>query len=31
FFQGDARRRHVRLVYRRTGAGTDWRRELLWP
>lgn len=29
FFQGDARRRHVRLVYRRTG--TDWRTELLWP
>ncbi|MFG2565329.1 pyridoxal 5'-phosphate synthase [Streptomyces sp. NPDC048567] len=35
FFQGDARRRHVRLRYRRTadvttGAGT-WERELLWP
>ncbi|MFF2997181.1 pyridoxal 5'-phosphate synthase [Streptomyces sp. NPDC057950] len=29
FFQGDARRRHVRLVYRRTG--TDWHTELLWP
>lgn len=29
FFQGDARRRHVRLVYRRTG--TSWRTELLWP
>ena len=29
FFQGDARRRHVRLRYRREGA--DWRRELLWP
>ncbi|MFE5137763.1 pyridoxal 5'-phosphate synthase [Streptomyces fagopyri] len=29
FFQGDARRRHVRLVYRRTGA--EWRTELLWP
>lgn len=43
FFQGDARRRHVRLRYRRdTGAGTDggsggggagggWVKELLWP
>ncbi|MEU3226854.1 pyridoxal 5'-phosphate synthase [Streptomyces sp. NPDC006976] len=35
FFQGDARRRHVRLRYRRTadvrtGAGA-WERELLWP
>ncbi|MFG2921688.1 pyridoxal 5'-phosphate synthase [Streptomyces sp. NPDC048305] len=29
FFQGDARRRHVRLRYRRDGAG--WVRELLWP
>ncbi|MBC9730110.1 pyridoxal 5'-phosphate synthase [Streptomyces sp. TRM68367] len=29
FFQGDARRRHVRLNYRRTGG--DWARELLWP
>ncbi|MFG2307587.1 pyridoxal 5'-phosphate synthase [Streptomyces sp. NPDC048566] len=29
FFQGDARRRHVRLVYRRTTGG--WARELLWP
>ena len=29
FFQGDARRRHVRLVYRRTEAG--WVKELLWP
>ncbi|MCX4575733.1 pyridoxal 5'-phosphate synthase [Streptomyces sp. NBC_01571] len=29
FFQGDARRRHVRLVYRR--AGPDWHTELLWP
>lgn len=29
FFQGDAQRRHVRLVYRRTG--TDWHTELLWP
>ncbi|MFI7410646.1 pyridoxal 5'-phosphate synthase [Streptomyces sp. NPDC049627] len=29
FFQGDAARRHVRLVYRRTEAG--WAKELLWP
>ncbi len=29
FFQGDARRRHVRLNYRKDGA--TWRRELLWP
>ncbi|MEV6161212.1 pyridoxal 5'-phosphate synthase [Streptomyces sp. NPDC052052] len=29
FFQGDAKRRHVRLRYRRDGAG--WTRELLWP
>ncbi|MGW0699603.1 pyridoxine/pyridoxamine 5'-phosphate oxidase [Streptomyces sp. NPDC002867] len=29
FFQGDARRRHVRLRYRRTEDG--WERELLWP
>ncbi|MFJ8362456.1 pyridoxal 5'-phosphate synthase [Streptomyces sp. NPDC093984] len=29
FFQGDARRRHVRLRYRRTEAG--WATELLWP
>ncbi|MFJ2090097.1 pyridoxal 5'-phosphate synthase [Streptomyces sp. NPDC087901] len=41
FFQGDARRRHVRLRYRReagtgaaigAGARTEaWERELLWP
>lgn len=30
FFQGDARRRHIRLRYRRTGGGA-WTRELLWP
>ncbi|MEU7106000.1 pyridoxal 5'-phosphate synthase [Streptomyces sp. NPDC046215] len=30
FFQGDARRRHVRLVYRRTAEGA-WVTELLWP
>jgi pyridoxamine 5'-phosphate oxidase len=29
FFQGDERRRHVRLVYRRADGG--WARELLWP
>jgi pyridoxamine 5'-phosphate oxidase len=29
FFQGDARRRHVRLRYRREGEA--WVRELLWP
>ncbi|UUU33130.1 pyridoxal 5'-phosphate synthase [Streptomyces sp. CA-210063] len=29
FFQGDARRRHVRLDYRRGVDG--WSRELLWP
>ncbi|MDX2678922.1 pyridoxine/pyridoxamine 5'-phosphate oxidase [Streptomyces sp. NY05-11A] len=30
FFQGDARRRHVRLTYRRQAA-ESWTRELLWP
>ncbi|MEV7278198.1 pyridoxal 5'-phosphate synthase [Streptomyces sp. NPDC093111] len=30
FFQGDERRRHVRLRYRRTPGG-GWERELLWP
>uniref|UniRef100_A0AAU2V867 Pyridoxal 5'-phosphate synthase n=1 Tax=Streptomyces sp. NBC_00003 TaxID=2903608 RepID=A0AAU2V867_9ACTN len=29
FFQGDARRRHVRLRYRREAS--VWTRELLWP
>ncbi|MDT0464272.1 pyridoxine/pyridoxamine 5'-phosphate oxidase [Streptomyces gibsoniae] len=29
FFQGDAGRRHVRLVYRREGE--EWTRQLLWP
>lgn len=29
FFQGDARRQHVRLRYRRQGE--SWVRELLWP
>ncbi|MEU1277326.1 pyridoxal 5'-phosphate synthase [Streptomyces sp. NPDC005805] len=33
FFQGDTRRRHIRLRYRRDGGdGTGgWLRELLWP
>ncbi|MFF7448375.1 MULTISPECIES: pyridoxal 5'-phosphate synthase [unclassified Streptomyces] len=40
FFQGDARRRHVRLAYRRTASGAGagagavsggWSRVLLWP
>ncbi|MEU7022107.1 pyridoxal 5'-phosphate synthase [Streptomyces sp. NPDC046203] len=36
FFQGDERRRHVRLRYRRAdggdeGNGGGWVRELLWP
>ncbi|MFD7665428.1 pyridoxal 5'-phosphate synthase [Streptomyces sp. NPDC059788] len=43
FFQGDARRRHVRINYRReggdgdrgdgvgVGGGEGWVRELLWP
>ncbi|MGW1027414.1 pyridoxine/pyridoxamine 5'-phosphate oxidase [Streptomyces sp. NPDC002577] len=31
FFQGDERRRHVRLTYRRTGSGPGWVRRLLWP
>ncbi|TGB03157.1 pyridoxal 5'-phosphate synthase [Streptomyces sp. MZ04] len=30
FFQGDARRRHVRLRYRKETRG-GWVRELLWP
>lgn len=30
FFQGDARRRHVRLSYRRAEDG-GWDRRLLWP
>ncbi|MGW2018044.1 pyridoxine/pyridoxamine 5'-phosphate oxidase [Streptomyces sp. NPDC001927] len=30
FFQGDERRRHVRLRYRREATG-GWTRELLWP
>ncbi|TXS30913.1 pyridoxal 5'-phosphate synthase [Streptomyces sp. ms191] len=31
FFQGDERRRHVRLRYRRDDASSPWTRELLWP
>ncbi|MFB7085580.1 pyridoxal 5'-phosphate synthase [Streptomyces sp. NPDC056296] len=31
FFQGDARRRHVRLSYRRTEEGGGWGTRLLWP
>ncbi|PRH77233.1 oxidase [Streptomyces solincola] len=32
FFQGDARRRHVRLRYRRDPDAADtWTRDLLWP
>lgn len=31
FFQGDAARRHVRLVYRRTEEGQGWDKGLLWP
>ncbi|MFF9146110.1 pyridoxal 5'-phosphate synthase [Streptomyces sp. NPDC014861] len=32
FFQGDARRRHLRLRYRRDPAApAGWARELLWP
>ncbi|MFJ8075430.1 pyridoxal 5'-phosphate synthase [Streptomyces sp. NPDC096176] len=31
FFQGDERRRHLRLRYRREAPGGAWERELLWP
>ncbi|GGN61510.1 oxidase [Streptomyces albiflavescens] len=31
FFQGDARRRHVRLTYRRDADAAGWLKELLWP
>ncbi|MGW0536079.1 pyridoxine/pyridoxamine 5'-phosphate oxidase [Streptomyces sp. NPDC003032] len=31
FFQGDARRRHVRLRYRKGQEDETWTRELLWP
>ncbi|MER5432663.1 pyridoxal 5'-phosphate synthase [Streptomyces sp. NPDC002588] len=30
FFQGDARRQHARLLYRRR-TDSDWERGLLWP
>ncbi len=31
FFQGEPRRRHVRLTYRRRGDGDGWEKGLLWP
>jgi pyridoxamine 5'-phosphate oxidase len=33
FWQGDRDRHHIRLRYRRAGddAGSEWRRERLWP
>ncbi|WP_443080530.1 pyridoxine/pyridoxamine 5'-phosphate oxidase [Streptomyces sp. PTD5-9] len=31
FFQGDARRRHIRLRYVRRADARGWDRELLWP
>ncbi|MER6413205.1 pyridoxine/pyridoxamine 5'-phosphate oxidase [Streptomyces humidus] len=31
FFQGDERRRHVRLAYRREPDGEGWSQRLLWP
>ncbi|MFF9900436.1 pyridoxal 5'-phosphate synthase [Streptomyces longispororuber] len=31
FFQGDARRRHIRLRYRAAEQQGGWARELLWP
>ncbi|WP_374214712.1 pyridoxal 5'-phosphate synthase [Streptomyces sp. SKN60] len=31
FFQGDERRRHIRLRYRRRPGDSGWTRELLWP
>jgi len=31
FWQGDLDRRHVRLRYRRSGSGSGWARQLLWP
>ncbi|MCP9958529.1 pyridoxine/pyridoxamine 5'-phosphate oxidase [Streptomyces sudanensis] len=31
FFQGDARRRHVRLRYDRASSAAPWSRGLLWP
>jgi pyridoxamine 5'-phosphate oxidase len=31
FWEGDLDRRHVRLRYRRSGSGSGWARQLLWP
>ncbi|MDH6628990.1 pyridoxamine 5'-phosphate oxidase [Streptomyces sp. LBL] len=31
FFQGDERRRHVRLMYRRGEGSESWGKGLLWP
>lgn len=31
FWPGEEDRRHVRLRYRRSGSGSGWARELLWP
>ncbi|WP_434097710.1 pyridoxine 5'-phosphate oxidase C-terminal domain-containing protein [Streptomyces mirabilis] len=30
FLQGDAARRHVRLVYRRMNDSEGWSRQMLW-
>ena len=31
FWQGDRRRAHTRVVYRRDSVGGPWRHELVWP
>ncbi|RYV49471.1 pyridoxine/pyridoxamine 5'-phosphate oxidase [Pengzhenrongella frigida] len=31
FWQGDRRRAHTRVVYRRDAVGEPWRHELVWP
>lgn len=31
FWQGDRRRAHTRVVYRRDAVGAPWRHELVWP
>ncbi|HEY8717222.1 pyridoxal 5'-phosphate synthase [Pengzhenrongella sp.] len=31
FFQGDPRRAHIRVAYRRDDVGAPWRHELVWP
>lgn len=31
FWQGDQRRAHTRVVYRRDAVGGPWRHELVWP